>query len=64
MGAVTRADHKRSILLALSMILAKDDDLMNDEFDPDGPEARRWQSARDELVAEFERRSLANGAKP
>lgn len=57
---MTRADHKRSILLALSMIIGKDDDLMPDEIDPDSAEGRRWQAARDELVAEFDRRAAAD----
>ena len=57
---MTRADHKRAILLALSMLLGKDDDLMPDEIDPDGPEGSRWQAARDELVAEFDRRAEAS----
>ena len=60
---MTRADHKRGILRALSMIILEDDDLMPDEIDPDGPEGKRWQAARDELVAEFDRRADNTGAK-
>jgi hypothetical protein len=56
---VTRAEHKRDILLALAMILGKDDDLMPDEIDPDSSDCKRWEAARDELVMEFERRSAA-----
>jgi hypothetical protein len=54
---MTRDEHKRQILRDLATILAKDDDLMLEEIDPNGREARSWQAARDELVAEFERRA-------
>lgn len=54
---MTRAEHKRQILRDLATILDKDDDLMLDETDPDGADGKRWQSARDELVAEFDRRA-------
>lgn len=54
---MTKAQHGKDLLAVLALILLKDDDLMHDEIDPDGDDAKRWQAARDELVDEFERRA-------
>ena len=54
---MTRAEHKRQILRDIATILEKDNDLMPDEIDPDSPEAKRWEAARDALSAEFFRRA-------
>ncbi len=55
-----KADHKRCILRDLAVILGKDDDLMRDEIDPCGRDAGSWRAAKDELIAEFERRSATS----
>lgn len=54
---MTCAEHKRQILRDIATILEKDNDLMPDEIDPDSPEAKRWEAARDALSAEFFRRA-------
>jgi hypothetical protein len=48
--------HKKDLLQKLSVLLAKDDDFRNDEDGLDGPDYERWDKARNELVAEFDRR--------
>lgn len=58
---MTKRQAKRHWLLALEMIITKDDDLMPDELDLDGPDYKAWDAARNELAREFARRSrLAN----
>lgn len=48
---------KKALLLLLSQILFKDDDLFPFELDDSGPEYDAWDKARNELVSEFERRA-------
>lgn len=51
---------KKSLLLALSTILFRDDELFPDDLDGDNPdedqEYAAWDRARSDLAAEFERR--------
>lgn len=39
------------------MIITKDDDLMPDDLDLEGPDYKAWDAARNELAKEFSRRS-------
>lgn len=48
--------HKKDLLQKLSIVIAKDDDFRNDEDSLEGPDYDRWDKARNELVAEFDRR--------
>lgn len=48
--------HKKRLLQALAVVLAKDDDFRHDEDPLEGLDYDRWSKARDELVVEFERR--------
>lgn len=52
----SRETHKKRLLQALATVLAKDDDFRRDEDSLEGPDYERWDAARNELVAEFERR--------
>lgn len=54
---MTKREAKRQWLRALEMPITKDDDLMPDELDLDGPDYKAWDSARNELAAEFYRRA-------
>lgn len=54
---MTKKEAKRQWLQALEMIITKDDDLMPDDLDLDGPEYKAWDRARNELADEFRRRS-------
>ena len=55
----TRRQIKKMLLRDIAALISKDDDLMPPEFDEEGCDrnGRAWQHVRDELVAEFERRS-------
>lgn len=57
-------EHKKQILSHLVAILEKDDDLAPDEMALEGPNYDRWDRARNELVAEFDRRSGSPIASP
>ena len=52
-----KSTAKKKIIDSLAQILFKDDDLFPDELADTGPEYDAWDKARNELVAEFERRS-------
>jgi len=50
-------DHAKKVLLStLSTILLKDDDLFPD-VDDSSPDYDKWHNARNELIAEFDRRA-------
>ena len=52
-------NHKRQLLSEIADVLSKDDDFRHDEDGLEGPDYGRWDRARNELVAEFTRRSIA-----
>lgn len=55
--AVTKRRAKRALLRDLAAILNKDDDLIPNEYDDEGPEYNAYDDARNELIDEFERRA-------
>ena len=57
----SRVEHKRRLLGALAVVLSKDDDFRYDEDPLEGADYDRWDRARNDLVAEFSRRSRKEG---
>lgn len=54
----SKQEAKRYLLRMTAIVLSKDDDFFPEDLDANNPkEYARWEKARDELVAEFERRS-------
>ena len=57
---MTKQQAKKCLLRDLATILNKDDDLVPDDVDLDNPrEYGPWRAALDELIEEFERRSMS-----